>query len=386
LDYIKKLDAIGIQFFCFPHIIFPIKSNILTTKNVVLNVFATFTEPNLHTMKKYIAIIFLFLSTCLLNAQENIDDLLAAGIEDAKQFSTDYLAPATEVTMYSINNGWFNNAKTPHRFGVEISLIGNLSFIKEEKKSFIMNVTDYENIRFPDNETSRSVATALGHNNPDVVVIVSYEDPIFGDQEVALTLPTGIGSENINLIPSAFLQASFSPFKGTQIKGRFFPNIKAEDIEIGMYGFGLQQDFTSWLPADKVLPVSISGLIAYTHLNGKYNFEETSVVQGENQRTNTEINTILAQLIVSTNLKIINFYGALGYLNGKSTTDLLGTYIVTDGVLFSEELVDPYSVKQKVSGMRATLGTNLKFGFFGLNLDYTIAEFNSASIGINFSI
>jgi hypothetical protein len=64
----------------------------------------------------------------------------------------------------------------------------------------------------------------------------------------------------------------------------------------------------------------------------------------------------------------------------------LGTYIVTDGALFSEELIDPYSVEQKVSGVRASLGAHLKLGFFGLNLDYTVAEFNSASLGINFSI
>ncbi|MDU8885977.1 DUF6588 family protein [Yeosuana sp. MJ-SS3] len=337
-------------------------------------------------MKKYIVFSLSILLTLSINCQENIDELLAAGVEDAKQFSTDYLAPATEGTIYSINNGWFNNAKSPHKFGVEISLIGNISFIQDEKKSFVMNVADYQNIRFPDDASSKSVATALGHNDPDAVVMVTYEDPVFGDQEVALTLPTGIGSENINLIPSAFFQASFSPFKGTQIKGRFFPITKAEDVEIGMYGFGLQQEFTSWLPADKVLPISISGLVAYTHLDGKYSFEETSVVQGENQRTDTDINTILAQLIVATNLKIINFYGALGYLSGESKTDLLGTYIVTDGALFSEELIDPYSVEQKVSGVRASLGAHLKLGFFGLNLDYTVAEFNSASLGINFSI
>ncbi|HKK12246.1 MAG TPA: DUF6588 family protein [Flavobacteriaceae bacterium] len=336
-------------------------------------------------MKKYAVLASFLLLTQLASSQENIDDLLAAGIADAKRFTADYIAPASEGLAFGINNGWFNNAKTPHLFGVEISLIGNASFIKDEKKSFVFNVADYENVRFGDGSSSKVVATALGQNNPDVNVIVTYDDPIFGNQEVQLTLPTGIGSTDLNFIPTAFLQASFSPLKGTQIKVRYFPEVNEKDSKVGLYGVGLQHDFTSWLPADKIFPVAISGLVAYTHLNGSYDFTDSSVVDGDNQQIQTEVNTILLQLIVGTKLKIINFYGGLGYVNGKSTTDLLGTYRVSNGAISSQEITDPFSVKQDVSGIRATVGANLKLGFFGLNADYTLAEFDNASLGVNFS-
>lgn len=336
-------------------------------------------------MKKIHYFVFITFASIHLNAQENIDDLLAAGINDAKTFTSDYIAPASEGLAFGINNGWFNNAKAPKKFGFELSIIGNASFIKDKHKSFVMNVSDYENIRFEDNSPSKSVATALGHNDPDITVVITYDDPIFGNQEAELTLPTGIGSTNINLIPTAFLQASFSPFNGTQIKARYFPKTKAEDAEIGMYGFGLQQEFTAWLPADKIFPVAISGLVAYTHLDGSYDFTDEGIVEGSNQQIKTDVNTLLLQLIVGTKLKIINFYGGLGYISGKSTTDLLGTYRVSDGVLFSEEIIDPFSVEQDVSGIRGTIGANLKLGFFGINADYTLAEFDSASLGLNFS-
>jgi hypothetical protein len=336
-------------------------------------------------MKKYILLASVLLCTLSINAQENIDDLLAAGVADAKRFTTDYIAPASEGLAFGINNGWFNNAKSPHRFGFEISLIGNASLIKDKKKSFAFNVADYENVRFEDNSPSKIVATALGQNNPDVSVIVTYDDPIFGNQEVEITLPTGIGSSDLNLIPTAFLQASFSPFKGTQVKARYFPQIDAEDTKVGLYGVGLQQDFTSWLPADKVIPVAISGLIAYTHLDGSYDFTDSSLVEGDNQQFETKLNTLLFQILVGTKLKIINFYGGLGYITGKSTTDLLGTYRVSNGIIFSEEIVDPFSIKQDTSGIKATVGTNLKIGFFSINADYTLAEFDSASLGLNFS-
>ncbi len=336
-------------------------------------------------MKKSLQIVPILLVSLFAHSQENIDDLLAAGIADAKTFTANYIAPASEGVIFGINNGWFNNAKAPHRFAVEISLIGNASFIKNEKKSFILDVADYNNLRFGDGNPSKVVASALGQNNPDVKVIVTYDDPIFGNQEIELTLPTGIGSTSLNFIPTAFLQASFSPFKGTQIKARYFPKVNAEDTKLELYGAGLQQDFTSWLPADKVFPVAISGLIAYTHLNGSYDFTDSSVVDGDNQKIETSVNSLLLQLVVGTKLKIINFYGGLGYVNGKSTSDLLGRYIVSNGIVSSEEIIDPFSVKQDVSGIRATVGANLKLGFFGINADYTLAEFDNASVGINFS-
>lgn len=334
-------------------------------------------------MKYLLTTLFLLLFSTSSFSQGDLNDLLAAGIDDAKTFTTDYLAPASEGLAFSVNNGWFNNAKAPHRFAFEISVIGNTSFIKDEKKTFVMNIADYENVRFSDDSPSKTVATALGHNDPDITVIVTYDDPIFGNQEVELTLPTGIGSENIDLIPNAFLQAGFSPFKGTQIKARFLPKIKTDDVKIGMYGLGLQQEFTSWVP--KVIPVAISGLIAYTHLDGSYDFTDTDIVDGENQRIETDVNTWLFQLIVGTRLNIINFYGGLGYISGTSNSDILGTYRVTNGLLSSEEIIDPFSVKHDVSGIRGTLGANLKLGVFGLNADYNIGEFNSASVGINFS-
>ena len=336
-------------------------------------------------MKKFNLLFFIALIFSAVNAQENINDLLTAGIEDAQRFSADYIAPASEGLAFGINNGWFNNAKAPKKYGFEISLMGNVSFIKDEKKSFRMNVSDYNNIRFQDNSSSKLVATALGQNDPDIEIFITYDDPIFGNQEVALTLPTGIGSENIDLIPTAFIQASFSPFKGTQLKGRFFPKVDTDDVKVGFYGLGIQQEFTSWLPADKIFPVAISGLVAYTHLNGSYNFTDGQYVEGENQQIDTKINTLLFELLVGTKLKIINFYGGLGYMTGKSETDLLGTYRVTDGESFSQDIVDPFSVKQDVSGVRATVGANLQLGFFSLNADYTLAEFDSASVGLNFS-
>ncbi len=83
------------------------------------------------------------------------------------------------------------------------------------------------------------------------------------------------------------------------------------------------------------------------------------------------------------------FYGGIGYLSGTSDFDVLGTYRVKAGIPLFEttnEFKDPYSVRNKVSGLRGTIGASLKLGFFGMHADYNIAEYNNASIGFHFGI
>ena len=45
-------------------------------------------------MKKLTLLVLLVLITSHTKAQENIDELLAAGVEDAKLFTSEYIAPA----------------------------------------------------------------------------------------------------------------------------------------------------------------------------------------------------------------------------------------------------------------------------------------------------
>ncbi|GAA3575624.1 DUF6588 family protein [Snuella lapsa] len=335
-------------------------------------------------MKKLTLFMLLSLVAITVEAQNDLDALLAAGIEDAEHFANDYLMSGTNGLMYSMNANWFNTADAKPLGGFEISIVANAAMIKNEHKSFLMDTDTYNNVRFVQGSNAQMVATALGENDPDVVVEIAYDDPIFGQQTEEITLPSGIGSETANLLPTAFIQGALGLSKGIEVKARFVPKIDTDDVSLSMYGAGLQLEFTKWLPADKLLPVAISGLVAYTHLDGKYNLDDSSNIEGENQRLETATNTWLLQLIASTKMPVINFYGGLGYLKGKSESDLLGTYRVSNGILTTNDIVDPFSVSSEISGVRGTIGTKLKLGFFRLNAEYHLAEFNAFSVGINF--
>ena len=270
----------------------------------------------MRTPKLVILLLLCVMSTS--NAQENINELLAAGVADTQRYAEHYIAPATEGFVYGISNGWFNTAKSHRRFGFEISIIGNTSFIKDEKKK--VSIWWLQILKTSVFKTTVRVKLSLLYLVPHLreTVILTYDDPIFGNQEVSLALPGGIGSSESSFVPTAFLQASFSPLKGTQIKARIVPKMAYQDAELNAYGFGIQQNLISWLPANKVLPVAISAVIAYTHLGGVYDFTSSNIVAGENQRMTLDVNSMLYQLVVGTKLKVINFYGSIGLIQGKN--------------------------------------------------------------------
>lgn len=314
-------------------------------------------------------------------AQNDVNSLFAAGLADAERFSTDYLAPLSEGVIYNIGGGWHNTADAKPTGGFEIALIGNLSFFNnnEDKKTFVLDTADYENLQFVDGSSSKTVATSLG-DITGVRVFVEDENGLMREE---FELPSGLSSGNLNFIPSGFIQASVGLIKATEVKLRFIPRIKTNDASVGLYGFAVQHEFTKHLPADKILPVAISALIGYTHLDGTYDFTNTSLIDGQDQRIEADFNTWTFQALVSTRLPIINFYGGLGYINGSATQELLGTYNVQAGP-FQQTYTDPFSVSTDTSGVTAHLGLKLKLGFFRLHGEYSIAEFNTASFGLNF--
>lgn len=335
-------------------------------------------------MKKLILFSLLALVVNLSKAQNDLDALLAAGVEDAERFANDYLAPGTNGLMHSMNANWFNSGKAKPLGGFEISIVANAAQYGDEQKMFNMNTDDYNNITFTQGGNPQMVASVLGENNPTVFVDIQYDDPIFGNQTETLELPDGIGDGTGNLLPTAFIQGALGLSNGIELKARFVPTVDTDEVSLSMYGAGLQIEFTDWLPADKLWPIAISGVVAYTHLDGKYDLTDSSGIDGDDQRIENKTNTWLLSLVASTKLPVINFYGGLGYIKGKSDSDLLGTYIVNNGTIFAQPIVDPFSVSSEVSAVRGTLGTKLKLGFFRLNAEYHLSDFNAFSVGINF--
>lgn len=315
---------------------------------------------------------------------QDLNNLFVSGVADAERFANSYLNPVQEAGIYGISNGWYNSADAKPLGGFEISFIVNGTGFKnkDDKKAFVLDPNDYENLDFVDNPGNpRAVSTALG-DIQDIRVFVEDQNGLFREE---FELPSGLASENFNFIPSGYLQASVGLVKGLEVKARFLPSIKFDDdAKIGLIGAGVQYDFTKLLPADRILPVAISAIIGYTNLNGEYDFTDTGVIAGNDQRIDAKFNTWNFSAVVSTrNIPVINFYGGIGYITGNSDIDFLGTY-EANGPFFTATVEDPFTISNKASGVTANIGTKIKLGFFRVNVDYNISEFSTLTAGLNF--
>ncbi len=329
--------------------------------------------------------IFLIIALCVFSFSkaQDLNDLFVSGLNDAERFANAYLAPVSETSIYSISNGWYNTADAKPLGGFEISIVGNITGFKNksDKQSFLLDPSEYENLDFVDNPGQpRQVSTALG-DIQGVVVFVEDENGLFREE---FEVPAGLAAEDFNVIPSGFIQGSVGLIKGLEVKARFLPKINIDEAKVGLFGAGLQYEFTKLLPADKLLPIAISAVIGYTNLTGEYDFTNTGLIAGENQRIDANFKTWNFSAVVSTRkIPVINFYGGLGYITGKSDIDLLGEYIVTSGP-FQTTYVDPFTVSQDASGVVANVGTKIKLGFFRLNAEYNISEFSTFTAGMSF--
>ncbi len=333
------------------------------------------------TFFSFLIIIFFSFNSKAQNT-DNIGYFLAAGIDDAQKLSSLYLTPAAEGLMYGLTGGWFNTARTHKKFGFELSVITNGSFIPSDKKLYTLDVSQFENIRLTSGATKVDVATILGDENKRVEVEATIEKD-GKTRTITFDLPTGIGLADINFLPTAFLQGALGLPAKTDFKVRYFPKIKIDDAKIGMYGAAAQHEISQWIPS---IPFTLSGLIAYTRLDGEYDLTTNNTnISATNDFVNLKMNSWLFHIIASKKVSFFDFYGAIGYVTGDSDLSLKGDYTVTVQDI-TKDFSNPISIQNNISGMKAAIGTNMKFGFFSVNVDYSFQEFNNLSVGLNFTI
>lgn len=332
--------------------------------------------------------------TLTVKAQE-LESLLLAS-DDASKLTESYINPVMKGLMYSMNGGWYTTAKTHKKFGFDITINGNASFVPSTDKVFNFNSSDYEFLSTANGETS--LQTVMGDDQETTIdVSIPLEN---GTYKVAsFDMPGGIGGDlPIEAVPTPMVQVGFGlPWK-TDVKLRFVPTLNFDDkVEASLIGFGLQHDLTQYLgPIDK-LPLSISILGALTNMKVAYAIEDENNSDGVNV-TNGEaefkMDAFTIQALASLDFKVVTIYGGLGYNGGNSTIKLKGTYDLEYDVednngnvvgTAQESITDPINLGFNANGVRATLGTRLNIGFFKIFTDYTLQEYSTLTAGIAFS-
>ncbi len=321
-----------------------------------------------------IFIVFtLFSNTIFAQNISDIAEFINAGTKNTETLMEAYLTPFANMLGADLNGGWYNTAKPHSLLGFDITLTTSLSISPKSDETF--SIAGLENLISDKNElqsfsgsTDRANLTFVNNGN-----------------EIKFKSPEGIG---VNAIPIPMLQAGFGVGFGTEIIGRFVPEIELGDFgSIGLWGVGVKHSLKQWIPVLSNIPfLQMSGLVAYTKVAS-----EADISLGGLEDQNMEINTsaLITNLIVSGKLPVIpiTLYGGIGYSMTKTNIKLNGDFPIPTTMTESVIVNNPIDLDiENQSALRVNAGIRLNlFIFLTLNLDYTYADYSVYTAGLGFS-
>ena len=331
-------------------------------------------------MKKCILIfIGVFTLTFNVKAQDGFEGYLLADNNDRSKLIEAYINPAMKGLIYGMNNGWYHTAKVHKPFGFDLSIGLNASLVPEEDEMF--SLSGLTSI----NTGSITAATVGGSENVSPITTVNFMEN-GNTYSTTFNAPGGVKEKlPLNAVPAPAVQLNVGLPGKFEVSLRLVPKVGDDDVKGNLLGIGLKKEITNWFgPMDKT-PLHVSLLAAYTTMNVEYNIDSSGDVAVQNGLAEFKLNSYTVQALASLNFPIINIYGGFGYGSGSSTLKMLGDYTLKYGAL-SRTISNPIDSKFDAGGFRSTIGTRLSLGFLKIYGSYTLQEYNTANLGIAFSI
>lgn len=347
--------------------------------------------------------ILAFSLPVLLNAQvRTFGTFLATGTEDAEQLLEAYLSPYLNGFGASMTGGWYNTAK-PHKLGgFDITLTANVAIAPSDALTF--DVSDLDLVNLIPTDPDNTIAPTIAGDNTDGPQM-SYYYPEYDFSQPAFTLPPGTGNK---FIPSPMISAGIGLVKGTEIMGRFLPQIGNDKAKIGFWGVGLKHDVKQWIPGLEKVPVlNISVMGGYTRMKGHIalDIDPDAIGLGsyysgpadvwDDQQMQLISSSFTGNLLVSADLPIVCFYGGIGFATTNTNLKMVGNYPTISGfdtsfdpIVDAEEDPIDIDVKNQDGGAtkaRLNAGIRFKLGVLTIHFDYTRANYNVATAGLGIS-
>jgi hypothetical protein len=269
--------------------------------------------------------------------------------------ATKYVQPlATYMGVY-FNSGTYYTADVPETFGFRFSIIGMISVVPDDQKTFNPNP------QIAGGENLEPTATVLGNKSTYFLTNKGY-----------FVYPTGVA---LKYIPLGIYQIAGSIYN-TELLIRFFPNSRFEDTKVGLFGFGIKHDFSSYIP---LLPINLAVQILYNKLDAEYSGDEIDKY-AKVSSSNFAFNVHASKEF----LEMLTLYSGLQYEN--SSTDF--GYYFDDPNDFYPGLGNKrqqITVKGK-NHFRYTLGGAIKLAAFVINADMNVTSFTTFTLGLSLDI
>jgi len=341
-------------------------------------------------MKKYYTLkvlcaLFLLVTAEKASAQQDVGALFVGGPADATKLVNAYFDPLYKGLGLGLTDGWSNTAQSKGflKFDVRVSASG--AFVPQSARSYDVNTLGLSNIK-PAAGASSIGPTAFGDDREGGKMEVYTSSGIPTGK--FFNLPQGVG---FHVVPSAQIQATLGLPKNIDVTLRAMPKIKlGSDLgSLSMIGFGAKVELLPLFmgsTTEKLVPVdiAISGGFTQYKYNLPLNIDNTA---NSDQRIDAKFNGVNFDAIVSKKILFFTPFASIGYQTSNTNLKALGTYRFATSATTSATYVDPISVKQTdIDGVRASLGFQLKFGFFKFYGSYTQAKYSMVNAGIGLGI
>jgi hypothetical protein len=342
----------------------------------------------------------LLMSSSAFSQIDNVD-FLRSGPADGVKIIQAYIGPWVNAFGAGLNGSWYNTAK-PHKFGgFDITTGMNVGIVPSAAETF-----DISTIGLSSSISGTGSASTIA--GPDKIgPTMTYKN---GNVTLAsFQTPPGTAW---GYIPVPTAQIGIGLPLGTEIKGRFIPKIRIKDGDISLWGVGLMHSVMQYIPGNKLIPVDVSIFAGYTKLQGNIPLNlkpDPSITSHytqaypstafDDQNLALSIEALNVSAIASLDLKVITFYGGLGYCKNNTEMDFSGNFPTP--VLVQPATSAPYvdyndsGVKkgkdfviadmEDFSGLRANIGFRIKLAVITIHADYTKAHYNVASAGLGIS-
>ncbi|MDP4187561.1 MAG: hypothetical protein Q8910_18770 [Bacteroidota bacterium] len=337
----------------------------------------------------------------LTQAQINdVGKMIAGGSADAQLLFKNYLRPYANALGTDLNAGWYSTAK-PHKLGgFDLTVSASAVFIPSSDKTFDLTQIGLSSSAHP---SANIAPTAAGKKESGPQI--NYTTTVNGTTTTYASYRTPQGT-GMSILPAPMAQVGIGLIKGTEIIGRYCPDVKVGDAgTFGLWGVGVKHSLKQWIPVIDRLPFfNLSFMGGYSQLKSNV---DMSVKPGDvgatdqtgdpsyfdNQQMQLKVKSLTANVLVSADLPVICLYGGLGISNTQTDLKLNGNYPVPNknGTVTKDDVKkDPISmtIKNKdgnVTKPRLNAGFRLKFGILAFHVDYTYANYSVVTTGVGIS-
>lgn len=192
----------------------------------------------LNKITTHIGLFFFFIVNTLYSQTSNIFQQADNFVKDASFYSEKFITPSVDAVVYQASTSWMNSPRKSEFGTFTIALQGNVFFVPNKDRSFVVSQSDLSFFKIPNQQNSVEVPTALGGDSD-----VDF-DGDFGGIPLSVSAPNGVNQDQV-LHP--FLQASFSLWKGFEIIGRYSTKINLKKGDFQIYGIGIKHNFSQYI-------------------------------------------------------------------------------------------------------------------------------------------